>query len=121
MKRRMTAAVEKRPISKRRYFPPPEFYAPEMCSRCGVCCGSTDGHPCEHLRVDADGKYLCEIYPDRLGPHKTVDGQPFVCVPIRQLIESNGGYACCEYVKAIKRLREEMGQDTSDLGRLDRP
>ena len=121
MKRDVIAAVGKRLLPKRRHFPPAEFYAPAMCSRCGVCCGSTDGHPCEHLRVDERGKYFCDIYKDRLGPHRTVDGGSFICVPIQRLIESNGGYACCEYVKAIKRLREEMGQDSSDLGRLEMP
>ena len=113
-------AMSKTLRPKRKWFPPDEFYAEEGCSRCGVCCGSTDGHACEHLGRD-DGGYFCEIYADRLGPHHTLDGQSFVCVPIRRLIESNGGYACCDYVKEIMRLRETMGQDTSDLGNLEKP
>ena len=35
------------------------FYADEKCHRCGVCCGATDGHPCEHLKYDSE-KYFCE-------------------------------------------------------------
>ncbi len=104
-----------------RWFPPAEFYAPELCSRCGVCCGSSDGHPCEHLRKDPDGAYDCDIYKDRLGPHRTVDGLSFVCVPIRTIIEMQGGYANCRYVQEIRRIREEMGQATSDLGRMKHP
>ena len=75
-------------VKKKRAFPPAEFYAPEMCKRCGVCCGSTDGHPCEHLVQRPDGLYFCKIYADRFGPHRTVDGLPFVCVPIQTVIET---------------------------------
>ena len=107
--------------AEKRWFPPPEFYTAEKCKRCGVCCGSTDGHPCEHLRCGDDGAYFCEIYETRLGPHRTVDGLPFICVEIRGLIEANGGYAGCAYVEEIRRIRESMGQDASDLGRNTKP
>lgn len=110
-----------KPRLERKWFPPPEFYAPQKCSRCGVCCGATDGHPCEHLRRNPDDTFTCEIYEHRLGPHRTVDGIPFECVPIQRVIESNGGYAGCVYVEEIRRLREGMNQDTSDLGRRKRP
>jgi hypothetical protein len=104
-----------------RWFPPAEFYDDDLCSRCGVCCGSTDGHPCEHLRRDAEGRWSCEIYSARFGVHRTVDGHRFECVPIRLVIETRGGYACCGYVKELRRLRKAMGQDDADLGRRELP
>jgi len=107
--------------AKGRWLPPSEFYSPEKCSRCGVCCGSTDGHPCEHLRRNPDGAYTCEIYENRLGSHRTVDGIPFTCVPIQRVIESHGGYPGCAYVEEIRHIRESVEQDASDLGRREHP
>jgi hypothetical protein len=83
------------------------FYKDEVCLRCGVCCGAADGHPCEHLRrEDASGKYFCEIYHDRFGFHHTVDGLPFRCVTIREIIEAFGGYDCCAYVQELKKREQ---------------
>ena len=107
--------------SNGRWFPPPEFYTPELCSRCGVCCGSTDGRPCEHLRRADDGSHFCEIYETRLGLRRTVDEVYFLCVEIRKVIVQYGGYTDCAYVKEICRVRESMGQKTSDLGRMNKP
>ena len=104
-----------------RWFPPEEFYSPKECLRCGICCGSTDGHPCEHLLCRPDGRYACEIYETRLGPHCTVDGRPFLCVQIRRVIELTGGYAGCGYVEEIRRIRKGLGQETSDLGCRRKP
>lgn len=105
----------------RRWFPPAQFYAEDLCTRCGICCGSTDGHPCEHLRRDDDGLWSCEIYEQRLGPHHTVDGLPFLCVAIRKVIEADGGYEECGYVRELRRRREALGQPANDLGRKERP
>ena len=69
-----------------------------------MCCGATDGHPCEHLRHDGE-KYYCEIYATRLGQHRTTTGQVFRCVTIRHLIETTGGYAECAYVQELMRRR----------------
>ena len=82
-----------------------ELYAEWRCKRCGICCGSTDGHPCEHLRRDGDNKYFCEIYEKRFGIHRTVDGMPFRCVRIQTIIETLGGYSECAYVKELLRRR----------------
>jgi hypothetical protein len=109
------------PATPARWFPPDEFYTEALCTRCGVCCGSTDGHPCEHLRREADGRYSCEIYEDRLTFHKTVDGRPFICVPIRKVIETIGGYSGCGYVEEIRRVRKGLGQNCSDVGRRKKP
>ena len=107
--------------TKTLWFPPASFYTDDKCRLCGVCCGSTDGHPCEHLVSGEGDTFVCETYARRLGPHRTVDGHMFVCVPIRRLIESTGGYACCGYVQAIMKVREQMGQPVSDLGRMEMP
>lgn len=56
-----------------------------LCRRCGICCGSEDGDPCEHLRREKSGEYFCLIYKDRLGMQKTVKGNIFRCVPLRLL------------------------------------
>jgi len=104
-----------------RWFPPPEFYTAERCSRCGICCGSTDGNPCEHLCRAKDGSCFCEIYETRLGVRQAENGAHFLCVEIRKVIEEYGGYTDCAYVKEIRRVRESMGQDTSDLGRMNKP
>ena len=117
----MTTPVTADPVSPARWFPPDEFYVADLCTRCGVCCGSTDGHPCEHLRRGADGRYSCEIYETRLGFHRTVDGRAFVCVPIRRVIETTGGYAGCGYVEEIRRTRKGLGQKSSDVGRRTKP
>jgi len=90
-------------------MPPPEetpgadddLYREDRCTRCGVCCGGADGHPCEHLRR-TDERYYCEIYGRQRGFHHTVDGLPFRCVSIREIIETMGGYECCAYVKALR-------------------
>jgi hypothetical protein len=109
------------PLLPARWFPPDEFYVADLCTRCGVCCGSTDGHPCEHLRHDTDGRFSCESYETRLGFHRRLDGSAFVCVPIRKVIEMTGGYAGCGYVEEIRRTRKGLGQKSSDLGRRTKP
>ena len=57
-----------------------------LCCNCGVCCGSTDGDPCEHLQSKALGKYFCSIYDNRLGPQKTISGTIFTCTTVRDLL-----------------------------------
>lgn len=68
------------------------------CGRCGACCGTVDGDPCEHLRKDNNSKYFCSIYEHRFGLRKTVSGKEFACVPIRQILhQSWPGDSCCGY------------------------
>jgi len=109
------------PTPASRWFPPAAFYTADKCSRCGVCCGSTDGHPCEHLVINSSGRCHCAIYETRLGLRQTVDKKKFVCVPIKTVIESYGGHKDCNYVKEIRKIREQMGQPTDDLGKLTMP
>jgi len=110
-----------RRLYRDRWFPPEEFYTEDLCTRCGVCCGATDGHPCEHLVPRPGGGFQCAVYEDRIGLRRSVDGQEFACTSIKIVIECHGGYADCGYVKAIRRVRERMGQKSDDLGRLDQP
>ncbi len=56
-----------------------------ICRHCGVCCGAEDD-PCEHLERLADGKYFCRIYRERFGWRRTVGGNQFRCIPIRQAL-----------------------------------
>ncbi|MFA5346244.1 MAG: hypothetical protein WC315_08240 [Candidatus Omnitrophota bacterium] len=67
-----------------------------LCRRCGACCGSLDGDPCEHLKQDGSGKYFCPIYDHRIGMHKTISGKQFACVPIRDL-RPNLPFKSCVY------------------------
>ena len=107
--------------STNRWFPSEAFYTDDRCTRCGVCCGATDGDPCERLRKDDEGRPFCEIYNDRFGPHHTTLGHAFSCVMIQKVIEYSGGYDCCAYVQEIRRLREQRGEPTDDLGRMTNP
>ncbi|MCA9406065.1 MAG: hypothetical protein KC684_05975 [Candidatus Omnitrophica bacterium] len=74
------------------------------CRRCGACCGSIEGDPCEHLLQLDNGLFACSIYENRFGLHKTVSGREFYCVPIRNILhESWPGDECCGYkTKGIK-------------------
>ena len=75
-----------------------------LCGRCGACCGTVDGDPCEHLRGNERGKYHCTIYTNRFGLHKTVSGKPFLCVPIRDVLHKSWpGDECCGYKKELKK------------------
>jgi len=87
-----------------------DLYAEWRCKRCGVCCGATDGHPCEHLRSNGDGKHCCEIYDRRFGQHKTIDGYSFRCVTIKRIIETMGGYSECAYVQEYLRRTGKLPQ-----------
>ena len=74
-----------------------------LCGRCGACCGVTEGDPCEHLRGSKKGEYLCSIYENRFGEHRTVSGKIFKCVPIRQVIRGSWpGDECCGYKRSLK-------------------
>ncbi|MFC1576325.1 hypothetical protein ACFL3J_01495 [Candidatus Omnitrophota bacterium] len=67
------------------------------CLRCGECCGSLDGDPCEHLAREGAGKHSCAIYPTRLGPQETVSGKIFTCVSMHDLIKQNALRQGCAY------------------------
>ena len=81
----------------------------DICCRCGICCGSEDGDPCEHLRKDKNGKYYCPIYENRFGEHKTVNGTTIKCVPIEEALRINSELRKkCAYAKfSIKKHETE--------------
>jgi hypothetical protein len=66
------------------------------CLRCGVCCGSLND-PCQHLQKLDENKYACKIYDNRLGTHKTIKGNNFTCVSIKDLIKKNATAHNCAY------------------------
>ena len=76
--------------------------AESLCRNCGACCGAFED-PCEHLAAGPDGKFLCKIYPTRLGPQKTVTGHTFTCVLIREKAgETWPGHERCGYKRTSK-------------------
>jgi len=76
-----------------------------LCKRCGACCGAKEGNPCEHLRKEDNGLYLCDIYEGRFGLRKTTSGEPVLCVPMRDMLhQSWWGRSECAYVRAFKVL-----------------
>jgi len=76
----------------------------ELCIRCGGCCGSFDGDPCEHLRRDDEGTTYCVIYKNRLGWHHTVSGQEMECLPIMEkLAEEWIGDHICAYKQLFRK------------------
>lgn len=67
------------------------------CRRCGVCCGSAGDDPCARLRREADGTHICTDYDHRLGVQKTVKGNEFHCVEIRDVIKEGVWHEGCGY------------------------
>lgn len=60
----------------------------KACLRCGACCGAYDD-PCLHLKKNSDNRFYCDIYPARLGLKRTLKGEVFKCVPIKELLDKN--------------------------------
>jgi len=78
-----------------------------LCSRCGACCGSFEGDPCEHLIMDEEGKYYCNTYENRFGLKRSRNGREFLCVPIRKILsESWSGSWRCNYKKELRRIKD---------------
>ena len=73
-----------------------------QCLRCGACCGAYED-PCKGLKKDHEGKYFCDIYSRRYGPHETIGGKKFRCMPIRDIIHMSWDHdQLCAYKKDIK-------------------
>ena len=93
------------PEMLQRYLKSKEQGFEDICLRCGACCGAYDGDPCLHLKKDKKGKYYCDIYPNRLGDRKTVSGEEFECVPIKEILNTSwDGDWRCAYKKKIKSI-----------------
>lgn len=70
------------------------------CQFCGMCCSIKDEDPCEHLSEKEKGIYICNIYDNRFGLHKTKAGRVFRCVPLREILNKNWpGDDRCAYKK----------------------
>jgi hypothetical protein len=67
-----------------------------ICAQCGACCGADDD-PCAWLRASPDGRYYCRDYDNRLGEKKTVSGNVFECVSIREHIAADTLRPRCAY------------------------
>lgn len=89
-------AFKRRSKELESYFMSKEKEFEALCIRCGSCCGAYDGDPCLHLKKDKDNKYYCRIYPQRFGERKTISGDDFECVPIREILNDSwiGDYLC---------------------------
>ena len=73
-----------------------------MCNRCGACCVTKSGSPCEHLEYVGSMQYKCSIYENRLGWHRTLNGIAHECVTIEREITDGGGPDICAYKKAYR-------------------
>jgi hypothetical protein len=80
-----------------KYLEKSEIEFDKMCSRCGECCGSKDD-PCDQLARDKTGTYFCECYDTRFGPQKTLSGNPFTCVSIREHLRHKSLRPSCKYL-----------------------
>lgn len=67
-----------------------------LCKRCGRCCG-LENDLCAELVKQADGTYLCRDYQHRIGKHRTVGGNEFTCVEIRDHVALGYTIAGCPY------------------------
>lgn len=76
----------------------------EICDRCGACCGAYDNDPYFHLKKKEDGTYYCDIYEDRFGFHRTVNGNRIRCIPIKKRLGQGPwiGDGLCAYKKMLR-------------------
>ncbi len=67
-----------------------------LCRHCGACCGVFENDPCVKLVSNADGRYFCSDYKNRIGLQKTVNGNVFKCVSFRQIRDGSwaGSWRC---------------------------
>ena len=59
----------------------------KLCIRCGGCCGAYDD-PCQHLLENEHSQFYCSIYAKRFGTRKSVKGEEFDCVTIKEVINT---------------------------------
>ncbi|MCK4519614.1 MAG: hypothetical protein KAT96_00370 [Candidatus Omnitrophica bacterium] len=86
-----------------KYFEEKDKEWESLCRRCGACCGAYDD-PCLHLKKDKEGKYNCEIYSERFGLKKSIKGEEFNCVPIKEIIKTHWkNDHLCAYKKLSKQ------------------
>ena len=69
------------------------------CNRCGKCCG-VNNDPCINLLKLANERYHCRDYANRFRMHKTIGGNTFHCIPIKELVKKGTAPESCAYIKA---------------------
>lgn len=72
-----------------------------MCVQCGQCCGSSGSDSCANLVALENGKYACRTYDTRLGIQKTLKGNIFTCVPIKDSIQKGFYSLKCAYITGV--------------------
>jgi uncharacterized cysteine cluster protein YcgN (CxxCxxCC family) len=103
----MAKPRKKKPRSHLEYLEEKEREWERLCRRCGGCCGAYDD-PCRHLKKDRDNKFYCEIYTTRFGPRKSVNGEDFVCVPIKEILHTHWKK---DYLCVYKKLARQGWAD----------
>ena len=79
----------------------------ESCIRCGGCCGAYDD-PCLHLKEGEKNRFYCEIYSDRFGTRKSVEGEEFDCVPVKKILNTHWKK---DYLCVYKKLSKQGWQE----------
>ena len=79
-------------------------YTEDICKRCGECCKTKAGIPCEHLRILGSGTTRCDIYGHHLGWHQTIDGKAIRCVTIETELQGGGRPNGCAYVALLNEV-----------------
>lgn len=75
----------------------------KLCIRCGGCCGAYDD-PCLHLREGEKNSFHCEIYSERFGTRKSVEGEEFGCVPVKKILNTHWKK---DYLCVYKKLSKQ--------------
>lgn len=71
------------------------------CARCGACCGLFESDPCLKLVLDGDNRTHCADYENRFGLQRSVNGNEFRCVSLREILSGSWtGSWRCAYKKA---------------------
>ena len=84
------------------YFKQKESEWESLCINCGGCCGAYDD-PCVHLKKNNSGKSYCEIYEKRFGLKKSINGEEFNCVMIKEILHTHWkNDHLCSYKKYLK-------------------
>lgn len=77
------------------------FYEMDKCKRCGDCCW-LNGQPCENLKRKGN-RFFCKIYGRHEGIRKTVIGEEFNCILIKEAIKKGFFSSRCGYVYLTDR------------------
>ncbi|MCK4917704.1 MAG: hypothetical protein KAJ79_03460 [Candidatus Omnitrophica bacterium] len=84
------------------YFIEKENEWESLCINCGGCCGAFDD-PCFHLKKNEKGMFYCEIYCNRFGLKKSISGDEFNCVMIKEILHTHWrNDHLCGYKKYLK-------------------